>query len=306
MTVNISVKELSSTLDLLNTPHKVYGNLERYVSTPAPIDTAVEGSLVFCSRQDDAALTMLRATQASVVIISNTVILDEDDYRDRTIIRVANPRLAYIKLLQAHFVTPPEYGIHPTAVIDPGAKIHDKVFIGPFSYIGQCEIDEDTVIHSNVHIFPKTRIGKRVTVFPGAVIGRDGYGFERNDSGRLERFPQIGGVIIEDDVEIGSNTVVDRGALSNTFIGEGSKIDNLCHIAHSVNIGKYCMVIALSIIGGSTKIGDYCHIAPSASLMNKIEIGKNVTVGMGSVVTKNIADNQVVIGVPAKPIRENV
>jgi UDP-3-O-[3-hydroxymyristoyl] glucosamine N-acyltransferase len=303
MTKKISVKKLVSAL---GESFKIRGDIDREITTPSPIDKAERDSLVFCSKKDTEAKEMIKASRAGIIIASAEVKLPPSYYKDRTIIQVANPRLAFIRVLEKFFKAAPEYGIHPTAIIDPKAKIAKHVFIGPYATIGECEIGEGTMIHSHVHIFPRTRIGKNVTVFPGAVIGRDGYGFERNKEGKLERFPQIGGVVIENDVEIGSNTVVDRGAMGDTIIREGTKIDNLCHIAHSAVIGKHCMVIALSMIGGSTIIGDYSHIAPSASLINKIKTGKNVLVGMGAVVTGDVADNQVVVGVPAKPIRENV
>jgi UDP-3-O-[3-hydroxymyristoyl] glucosamine N-acyltransferase len=302
MKKEISVKRLVNALE---ESYEIKGDAGRKVNAPAPIDSAPPDALSFCSRQGKEALQMIRASRAGVVICAPGIKFAREDYKDRTLIQVANPRLAFIRLLQRFFTEKPEYGIHPTAVIDPRAKISPRVYIGPHTCIGECEIGAGTVIYSNVHIFPRTRIGKNVTIFPGAVIGRDGYGFERNREGKLERFPQLGGVTIGDDVEIGSNTVVDRGALGDTVIGEGTKIDNLCHIAHSAIIGKHCVIIALSLVGGSTHIGDYAYIAPSAALINKIEIGKNAMVGMGAVVTADVADNTVVVGVPARPIRKN-
>jgi UDP-3-O-[3-hydroxymyristoyl] glucosamine N-acyltransferase len=298
----IDINELLKAIDV---PYKLLGTTKGKVHFPAPIDVAQDDSLSFCSVESDAALEMIRSSKASVIICSKEIEFTEHDYQSRTLIQVGNPRLVFIRILNKFFVTPPAYGIHPTAIIDPNAKIADHVNIGPYSYIGESEIGEGTIIQGNVYIYSNVRIGKRVIVYPGAVIGREGYGFERNEAGVLERFPQIGGVVIQDDVEIGSNTVIDRGAMGNTFIGEGTKIDNLCHIAHGVNIGKHCMVIALSIIGGSTKVGDYSHIAPSASILNKIQVGRNVLVGMGSVVVNDVPDNTVVVGMPARRIRDN-
>jgi UDP-3-O-[3-hydroxymyristoyl] glucosamine N-acyltransferase len=143
-------------------------------------------------------------------------------------------------------------------------------------------------------------------IHAGSVIGADGFGYSRNDDGELEKFPHIGSVVIEDRVEIGSNTSVDRGTLSNTVIREGAKIDNFVHVAHNVVIGKHAAVIAHAMIGGSTEIGDYGWIAPSAALMNGLHIGKGATVGLGAVVTKNIPDNETWAGVPAMPLKEFV
>ncbi len=302
MVKKVDVKEI---IDSLGMSYKIWGKLDKRVLAPSPINEGREDSLSFCSKEGDEAIEMIRASKSGVIICSEEIEISEQDYQDHTLIQVTNPRLAFIRILEKFFATTPEYGIHPTAVIDPKARVGNNVFIGPHSYIGECEIGEDTIIYGNVHIYSKTKIGKRVILHAGTVIGADGFGFERNETGGLEKFPQIGGVVIEDDVEIGSNVSIDRGTLSNTIIGEGTKIDNLCHISHNVIIGKHCVIIALSMIGGSTKIGNYSHIAPSSALMNKIVIGNNVLVGMGSVVTKNIQDNLVVMGAPAKPVREN-
>ncbi len=153
-------------------------------------------------------------------------------------------------------------------------------------------------------ILDKTIIGNNVVINPGTVIGSEGFGYQRREDKKLEKFPHFGGVIIEDDVEIGSNTSIDRGTLKNTIIRKGSKIDNLVHIAHNVEIGEYCLIIANSMIGGSAKIKKYSWVAPSASILNGIEIGENSTIGMGAVVVKSVPNNQTWAGVPARPLEE--
>lgn len=194
-------------------------------------------------------------------------------------------------------------GIHPTAVIE--SKISGKnVYIGPFVYIGKnVTIGNNCKINSNVSIYGNTVIGNNVIVDSCTVIGADGFGFEKNNSGKWEKFPHIGGVEIHDDVEIGANTCIDRGTLENTVIGKGTKIDNLVHIAHNVTIGTNCVVIAQSLIAGSCVIEDNAYIAMSVCVRNGIKIGKNSVVGMGAVVTKNVSPNITVFGVPAKPIK---
>jgi UDP-3-O-[3-hydroxymyristoyl] glucosamine N-acyltransferase len=134
--------------------------------------------------------------------------------------------------------------------------------------------------------------------------GPVGFGYSRNEKGELEKFPHLGGVVIEDDVDIGSNTSIDRGTLGNTLIRQGAKIDNLVHIAHNVVVGKHAAVIAHAMIGGSTVIGDYGWVAPSAALMNGIAIGTYATVGLGAVVTKDIPADETWAGIPARPLKE--
>lgn len=150
---------------------------------------------------------------------------------------------------------------------------------------------------------PKIKMGIGIKIGKGTIIGADGFGYERNEKNELEFFPHIGGVIIEDDVEIGCNVCIDRGVLGDTIIHKGVKIDNLVHIAHNVEIGKHTAIIANAMIGGSVKIGSYSWIAPSASILNGVTIGNNVIIGMGAVVLKDISDGETWAGVPAKKLR---
>ena len=271
---------------------------------PAPIDRAGSGSITFCSKKDPAeALAAITASGAKVVICSNE--LEMETAEDKILIFVSQPRMAFIKTMQRYFEEKTAWGISSTATIDPEAKIHPESYIGPNTVIGKSEVGKGTVIYGNVSIYSKVVIGERVTINSGSVIGADGYGYERDESGRFVRFPSIGGVVIEDDVDIGSNTCIDRGTLDCTRIGRGTKIDNLCHIAHNVIVGRNCSIIAQSMIGGSVVIGDYAWIAPSSCIRDGIRIGRNSNIGLGAVVTKDVPDNAVVMGVPAKTIREN-
>ncbi len=273
---------------------------------PAPIDNATDDSITFCSKKTLLeAQIMIEKTRAKVIICSSEFAFDESKLKNKILIQVPNPRMAFIRIMQRYFEDNVQYGTSPTATIDPEAKVHPDTYIGPNTFIGKCEIGRGTIIHGNVSIYSKVVIGERVSINSGTVIGADGFGYERDESGALVKFPNVGGVVIEDDVDIGSNTSIDRGTLSNTRIGKGTKIDNLCHIAHNVVIGRHCSIIAESMIGGSVIIGDYAWIAPSACIRDGLKIGRNSTVGLGAVVTKDVPDNAVVMGVPAKAIREN-
>ncbi len=172
----------------------------------------------------------------------------------------------------------------PGVVIGSNCLIGDGVEIGPNTTVAHCSIGANT------------RIGANCT------IGLSGFGFDRDESGEWFRFPHLGRVEIEESVEIGSNTCIDRGSLSATRIRRGAKIDNLVHIAHNVTIESNALIIANAMIGGSAQIGEGAWVAPSASVMNQVSVGRSVTVGMGAVVTKHVRDGVVVAGVPAKEI----
>ncbi len=191
------------------------------------------------------------------------------------------------------------YISHPTAIIDENSKIHSRVFVGPNTCIGKCDIGENTVIDGNCYIYSNVRIGKNVIINAGTIIGVDGCGYERAVNGELQKFPHVGGVDIGDNVRIGANVVIVKGVLDDTTIGEGTKIGNQCNIGHNVVIGRHCFIYPQAI-NGSVRIGDYSWIAPGACIRNKVVIGNNVMVGMGSVVTKDIPDGNTVFGVPAK------
>jgi UDP-3-O-[3-hydroxymyristoyl] glucosamine N-acyltransferase len=190
-----------------------------------------------------------------------------------------------------------EYCIHPTA------KIGDNVRLGKFCVIGaHVEVGDDTVIGNNTTIM-HAKIGKRCQIGSSATIGGDGFGFE-DEGENVISFPHLGGVIIGDDVRIGSSTCIDRASLGNTIIQDRVKIDNLVHVAHNVVIGRSSKVVAMSFIGGSTKIGKNAWIAPGAVLRDWVDVGNDALVGMGAVVTKSVLDNESVIGNPAKPIKK--
>jgi len=147
---------------------------------------------------------------------------------------------------------------------------------------------------------PKDIVAKDLITGENVVIGMDGFGYVREPGGSLVKMPHAGNVIIESKVEIGSNVCIDRAVVGSTVIGEGTKIDNLVHIAHGAKIGKNCLIVAGAVIGGSAEIGDNCFIGINASIKNKVKIGNNVTVGMGAVVTKDVPDGVTVVGNPAR------
>lgn len=300
--------ELRRVLDLLGDAIlHIVGPVERTFTHPAPIHEAQsDQAITFCNRKGAEALDLIRTTRSGVVLCGEDQMLNDLAKYKKTFLVVKNPRLSFLRLLKALFAEPGPHGIHPTAVLDPQAKIDADVYIGPFSYIGKCEIGEGTIIYGHVHIYgSNVKIGRNVVIHANTVIGVDGFGYERNESNELECFPSLGGVIIEDDVEIHSHVNVDRGTLGDTIIGRGTKIDKFCHIGHNVVIGKHCVITAHSFFGGSAQIGDHAWIAPCVCIRDGgIKIGSAAFVGMAAVVTKDIPDGAKVMGAPARPAEE--
>lgn len=216
----------------------------------------------------------------------------------------SNPRLDYVKTISKFFVGQEiEPGIHPTAVIEKGAIIGKNVTIGAHCYIGpQVVIGDNTVLLPNVSMYGKVIIGKNCYFKPGAVIGGEGFGFERDENGVPVHFPHVGGVIIGDDVYIGSGTTISRAALDDTIIEDHVKIDDMALIAHNVHIGANTIIIGHVALAGGVQVGKNCWIA-ATQVYQHIKIGNNCVLGMGSVVFRNVKDGTSVFGNPAKKLK---
>src|SRR5277367_2689827 len=295
---------------------EVVGDDHAVLNGFAPADRAQAGDLTFAENE----IFFSRAEQSA----ATAIIADERFSSSKKIlIRVPNARIAFAKALTLFFPEPKfPAGIHPTAVIASSAKIDATAHIGPHCVVGErvqigarsvlqsgnsvgddSKLAEDVNIFPNVTIYPRTEIGHRVRIHAGTVIGSDGYGYVL-DSGVHRKVPQIGNVIIHDDVEIGPNVTVDRGALGATVIGKGTKIDNLVQIAHNVEIGEHCLIIAQVGIAGSSKLGNYVVLAGQAGIGGHLKIGNQVTVGAQSGVMTDIPDGGKWLGAPAQPDRD--
>lgn len=217
----------------------------------------------------------------------------------------SQPKAIFFSIIETFFSKKAPATISKCACIETN-RIGKSVSIGHFSYINkEVVIADDVTIGQHVSIECPAYIGTGTNIASGVVIGTDGYGYYEDVQGIQHKVPHMGGVQIGAFVDIGANTCIDRGTIGDTVIEDFVKIDNLCHIAHNVHIGKHAMVIALSLLGGSSTLHESAYIAPGVMVMNQLTIGKNSLIGMGSVVTKDVPANRVVIGVPAKVIRKN-
>lgn len=277
------------------------GSEDAVVDKVASLNSIEPGSLLFIKSPDAQIEQILESLTEGVLIAPLGATNDITIPAGCAVLECHNPRLSFARCVNIHFSGFKfKSGIHPTAVVESSAVIDPTATIGPHCYIGDnCIIGAGTIIYPQVTIQRNCHIGARVMINSGTVIGADGFGYEQNSSGGYEKFPHSGGVRIDDDVDIGANSCVDRGVLDDTWIKRGAKIDNLVHISHNVVIGEDAIVIALTMLGGSVVVGDRAWIAPSATVINQRVIGTDAKVGLAAVVTKDVQDRQTVMGSPA-------
>jgi len=297
----------------LNCPFE--GNGQAIIKGVSSIEKAKNGDLVFFSERKFRK--SLEDTHASAAIIPTS-----EAFNRIPVIKSENPHLSFIKVIELlHHPELPEPGIHPTASVSPSAKIGNHVSIGAFSCIGDnveigkgtiifplvtiypgVTIGQDCIIHSHVSIRSSTEIGKNVIIHNGVTVGSDGFGYVKKKDGSYEKIPQIGKIIINDRVEIGANTAVDRAALDSTVIHRGVKIDNLVQIGHNVNIGENSIIAGQTGISGSVKVGKNVIMGGQVGVADHIEIGDNVIVAAKSGVSGNVPPNVVIAGYPHQDI----
>lgn len=267
------------------------------------IQEAKDGDITFLAHAK--YLPQAQSSRASAIIIPRQ--MSSAQLSGQTLIRADNPSLAFTQVLNHFLAQGPDLrpkGIHKTAVIAKDARIAKTAAIGPHCTIGRhVRIGEDCLIYPNVTIYDGVQIGNRVIIHSGTVIGSDGYGYVTVD-GKHIKIPQVGTVVIEDDVEIGANVAIDRARFDKTVIGEGTKIDNLVHIAHNVIIGKHCLIVAQVGVSGSARLGNYVVLAGQVGVVGHLTIGDGAVVGAQSGVSKSIKAGEQVFGYPAQPIKE--
>lgn len=240
------------------------------------------------------------SSEARVILVDK----DVQPIEGKVLLVVKNPKVCLAKIGNEFFADRSVPGIHPTAVVDSEAKLGKDVYIGPYSVVGKANIGDGTVIESHVRIYDCVTMGRNCHIKDGAILGGVGFGFEKDEQGNRFRFPQIGSLIMGDEVEVGGNTCIDRGALSDTVIGSHTKINNLCHIAHNNIIGENVEITGCVNVSGGNVIGDNVWLAPNSSLVGYIHIGEGAVLGMGAVAVKNIPAHEVWVGNPAKFLKK--
>ena len=299
---------LGTILRDLNVPFAVCGrSAADEFDDVQPLDEAGARSLVFVGKQAAQSLDAVRNSPARVFVVEEKwgeSVRAELDAIDAAFFLVGHPRLVMARVLRT---TRPDEdtwpaGIHPTASVHPEATIHPSVSIGAYSIVGRCEIGEGSRVANYCVIHDRSIIGRRVDIRDYCTIGGAGFGFVRNEQGVLERIPHVGGVVIEDDVEIFPYTNVDRGTLVDTRIGRGTKIDHYVHVGHNTVIGEDAILTARVVTCGSSKVGARSWVGIGAIVKESTRVGDDTTIGLGAVVLKPVADGETVAGVPARPI----
>lgn len=279
---------------------EVIGNIDKLITNvvPAKKNNIGEGDILWVSDKNEDMLA--RISMGTIICSAKARKLFKETC---TYLVVENPRLYFLNLVKRFFVENEVPKISPLSIIDPTVKLGKNVAVGPGVVVeSECEIGDETFIDSNTVIKRRTIIGSRVKIGANNTIGGVGFGYEKNENGEFELIPHIGNVVIEDEVEIGNNTAIDRAVLGSTLIMKNAKIDNLVHIAHGVEVGENSLVIANAMIAGSVVIGRNVWVAPSASVLNKLSVNDDAVIGMGAVVIKNVSSSQTVVGNPAKDI----
>ncbi|MBI5049692.1 MAG: UDP-3-O-(3-hydroxymyristoyl)glucosamine N-acyltransferase [Nitrospirae bacterium] len=295
---------------------QIAGNPEVDITGVSGIKDAKQGDITFLA--DKKNLKDAYAAKASAVIVKEAI-----EGLSSSMLIVEKPHLAFAMALGVFYKKPfkplgisdkavigrevslgSDVTVYPLAHINDRVSIGDRVTIFPGVYIGEdVSIGNDTLIYPNVTIRENVKIGKGVIVHSGTVIGADGFGYVQ-EKGEHIKIPQVGGVIVEDSVEIGAGVTIDRATIGNTIIGCGTKIDNLVQIAHNVTIGRNCIIIAQVAIGGSAEVGDGTMIGGQAAIRDHIKIGSRVMIGAQSGIGADIADGQVYSGSPAIPHKD--
>ncbi len=299
---------------------RVVGDAEVTIESIAAVEDADSTALTFATSESFLAAAL--ASKAAAVLVDESLYTGA---KNKPLLVVENARYALAQLLRALRPARPQGPfVHERAVVEPSAHLSAGVYVGAMAYIGngarvgggsviasgayvgaEASTGEEVWLHPNASLMERCRIGDRVVLHAGSVIGSEGFGWAFID-GRLERIPQIGNVVLEDDVEVGANACIDRAQTGSTYVGAGTKIDNLVQIGHNCRIGKHCALAALTGLAGSTVIGDYVKVAGQVGFRGHMSVGSRVTIAGQSGVWGNVPDGATVSGNPARDHREDL
>lgn len=300
--MKLKVQEIKRYLEIKKIPYEYEGNERLIINGFSSLSHVKNGSITWIKNISEDILESLIGNK-DLLIVCNKIKKNMHSSNFNCIF-CEQPKEVFFSILSEFFEKKKEFNIADTAVINT-SKIGNNCCIGHHSFIdADVTIGDNVQIGHNVTILNQVSIGDNTIIGSGSVIGGDGFGYYKDKNNINIKVPHFGGVWIGKNVEIGSNTCIDRGTIDDTFIEDFVKIDNLCHIAHNVCIGAKSKVVALSLLAGSSSLGESVYIAPGTLVKNQIKIEENCVAGMGSMILKNVGKGKVLIGAPAKVLRD--
>ncbi len=301
--MQLTIEQLRGCLAAMALEADYTGRADAFVEGFCSLNYPKPRALTWIKNWDAATLRRLDPALGLVIVADAPADAPTDGYN---LLRCAQPKAAFFGLLERFFGGEPATGTGRTSVIET-ARVGKNLSVGEHCYIGpDVTIGDDAVIGHNVTIRGRVRIGDRALIHSGVVIGTDGFGFYTDENGRHHKALQFGGVTIGDDVEIGANCCIDCGTIDDTRLGDNVKLDNLCHVGHNVVLEDSVMLTAMTMLAGSARLKKRVYTAPGVLVMNQITMGEDAYAGLGAVITKDVPDNKVVVGVPARVLRDHV
>ena len=295
--------DIEQELNHLGYPFESEGTRNLQVTSFSSISDAGSTDISFCYYEGDKAINYISKSNAGIILCKQSIKGKINPKNEQKLYFLDNPRLVFVQLFDKYSKDTETKEVSQDSIIHDSAKVGRGCSIGPYSVIDKnCVVGDNCIIGSRVSL-KNCVVGDNCIIQTGTAIGEAGFAYERYDTNELLQFPHIGKVIISDNVEICANCSIARGSLSNTIIGKGTKLDALVHVAHTVKIGKNCELTAGTIIGGSTTVGDSTWTGLNSTLKDNIRVGDNVIVGAGAMVIKDVENNDIVAGVPAKSIK---
>jgi UDP-3-O-[3-hydroxymyristoyl] glucosamine N-acyltransferase len=297
----VNIKEIIKYLEKRQIEHEYFGSNELNIHGFSVLDDIRDNTIIWVKNKDTLKDLEI-SNNKNLLIVTNSI--EIGGLVNLNYLISKNSKELFFEVLNHYYKNEKDGSFISKKSVVETKDIGNNVKIGHNCYIGpQVKISDNVTIKNNVVMEGKVTIGRGTIISSGVIIGTDGYGYYKNKEGINIKVPHFGGVIIGQNVEIGANTCIDRGTLGDTKIGKNVKIDNLSHIAHNVIIEDNAIVFALTVIAGSVLLRENSYVAPSATIMNQLTIGRNSIVGLGAVVLKDVEDNVVVAGVPAKILR---
>ena len=300
----ITIKEI---LPFLGSKHKIAGNIsvDNFYKIKS-ISEADNESLVWITSKRKDWKNLLDSTKAKLILCDYNINIDEY-LNDKCFIIIERPELAILRITKEFFTEKQSIqkdNIHFTAILNTEAIIEPNVIIGPYAVIGKCIIKAESSIGAFTVIHDNVEIGRNVKIFEHCIIGQTGFRFICDEKGNLIDFPHIGKVVIEDDVQIFPYSNIDRGTFGETRVKRGAKIDHYVHVGHNSTVGENAIITAQVVFCGGSSVGKNTVIGVGTLLKDNTNVGQNSMIGLGSVVTKNVPENSVWAGVPARPLED--